>query len=196
MRQRDVTRDHDIHQATLELLAECGYDRMTMDGVASRAHAGKATIYRRWPGKADLVVDALGAIDNHRLECPDTGSLRGDLLALLCDVEEMVDERRMSLMAGLVPALRRDAELARAFDDRFVGPRQRVVREVFERAQARGEVADDADVELLATTLPALIMFRVLVSQQPVDVAYAERVVDHVVTPAARRTSLTPLHHA
>jgi AcrR family transcriptional regulator len=192
VRQRDATRDHDIHHAALELLAECGYDRLTIDGVAARAHAGKATIYRRWPGKADLVVDALGALDEHRLESPDTGTLRGDLLALLCDVEEMVDEQRMSLMAGLVPALRRDAELARRFDERFVGPRQGVVREVFERARARGEIADDADVELLATTLPALVTFRVLIGQHAVDAAFAERVVDHVIPPAAGTTPDLP----
>src|SRR5271163_3763605 len=76
----DMSRDIAIRDAALDLLAEIGYDRLTMDAIAARAHASKATIYRRWPGKAALVVDALNCSKGSMLE-PDTGSLEGDLAA-------------------------------------------------------------------------------------------------------------------
>jgi AcrR family transcriptional regulator len=186
-RHRDSSRDPEIQRATVELLAEHGYDRLTIDAVAARAHAGKATIYRRWPGKADLVLDALSTIESPPPEAADTGSLRGDLLALLCDVHEIADESRVQLMAGLVPALRRDAELARAFDDRFVEPRRQAVNAAFDRARARGEIGDEADVELLGAVLPALVIFRVLMMREQVDADFAARVVDNVITPATVR---------
>ena len=80
-RALDVTRCAALRDAALELLAEIGYDRLTIDSVAARAHASKATIYRRWPGKAELVVDALTLLKGAPL-VPDTGTLRGDLEAI------------------------------------------------------------------------------------------------------------------
>src|SRR5689334_11946810 len=84
-RSRDDSRDPQILQATAQLLAEVGYDRLTMDAVAARAHAGKATLYRRWSSKGELVVDALGCAAHGETPeaAPDTGSLRGDLEALV-----------------------------------------------------------------------------------------------------------------
>src|ERR1700679_672658 len=77
-RHLDASRDAALRDAALELLAEIGYDRLTIDSVAARAHASKTTIYRRWSGKAELVVDALNCLKDSR-PVPDTGSLSGDL---------------------------------------------------------------------------------------------------------------------
>src|SRR3954467_1290919 len=85
-RRRDHTRDAEILDAALEVLAETGYDGMTIDMVAARAKAGKATLYRRWASKSDLVIDAVGCMKKGVYDLdnlPDTGSLRGDLLALI-----------------------------------------------------------------------------------------------------------------
>src|ERR1700712_1282335 len=85
-RKRDHSRDAEILQAALDVLAETGYDGMTIDMVAARAQAGKATLYRRWPSKAELVLDAVACMkqsDLHPDELPDTGTLRGDLLSMI-----------------------------------------------------------------------------------------------------------------
>src|ERR1700730_6730586 len=86
-RRGEESRDPESLRAALDVLAETGYERMTMDAVAARARTGKATIYRRWASKAQLVVDAIASaghmgVTTQRASLPDTGSLRGDLLAL------------------------------------------------------------------------------------------------------------------
>ena len=85
-RKRDHTRDPEILDAALDVLAETGYDGMTIDMVAARAKAGKATLYRRWPSKAELVIDAVACMKAGDLDLddlPDTGTLRGDLVAMI-----------------------------------------------------------------------------------------------------------------
>ncbi len=118
-------REEEILEATVAVLAELGYDRLTMDAVATLAKASKATLYRRWSTKADLVVDAISRAKG----CPipedvDTGSLRGDLIAMSCGDGGFTDELPMSVIAGLVTALHRDADLQKAFQERFLAPRQ------------------------------------------------------------------------
>src|SRR6476661_7275970 len=85
-------REQEILDATLEVLADVGYDRLTMDAVAARAKASKATLYRRWNDKASLVVDALLVV-KHTAETPDTGTLRGDLIASFCGLGGLTDEQ-------------------------------------------------------------------------------------------------------
>ena len=85
-RKRDHTRDPEILDAALEVLAETGYDGMTIDMVAARAKAGKATLYRRWSSKGELVIDAVACMKKGDLDysqLPDTGTLRGDLIAMI-----------------------------------------------------------------------------------------------------------------
>ena len=113
----DPARDAAILAAALEGLTERGYDRLTMDDIAARAHAGKDTLYRRWASKAELVVDAMAA---HRAavapaEVPDTGSLAGDFHAMISTVPRF-SESGLRIFAGLVTAASRDPELATAVD--------------------------------------------------------------------------------
>ncbi|WP_235826381.1 TetR/AcrR family transcriptional regulator [Candidatus Frankia alpina] len=87
-RPRDESRDHAIRSATLDLLAELGYDGVTMDRVAARA--GKATIYRRWPSKLAMVIDSINAFAEERMPTPDTGSLRLDIIEFLTSFHEAI----------------------------------------------------------------------------------------------------------
>src|ERR1700709_1972136 len=116
-RKRDHTRDPEILDAAIEVLAECGYERMTIDMVAARAKAGKATLYRRWPSKAELVIDAVACMkrpDFPPEHMPDTGTLRGDLLAMIRPHSLEESERKLQVMGGLVSMLSRDPQLAAA----------------------------------------------------------------------------------
>jgi AcrR family transcriptional regulator len=180
-------REDEILDATVEILAELGYDRLTMDAVATAAKASKATLYRRWSTKAELVVDAISRAKG----CPmpedvDTGSLRGDLISMACESGGFTDEMPMSVMAGLLTALHRDADLQKAFKERFLAPRLAITNGVYERAVRRGEIAADVDVELLSETLPAVIIHHAFVlGIQPTEDLIL-RVIDHVILPAAR----------
>ncbi|TCO30184.1 TetR family transcriptional regulator [Kribbella steppae] len=180
-------REEEILDATVAVVAELGYDRLTMDAVATAAKASKATLYRRWTTKADLVVDAISRAKG----CPvpedvDTGSLRGDLISMSCGDGGFTAEMPMSVIAGLVTALHRDPELQTAFQERFLAPRLDLTRKVYQRAVARGEIAPDVDVELLSVTLPAVIVHHAYILGVPATDDLVLRVIDNVILPAAR----------
>ncbi|MEI8407654.1 MULTISPECIES: TetR-like C-terminal domain-containing protein [unclassified Kribbella] len=180
-------REEEILDATVTVVAELGYDRLTMDAVATAAKASKATLYRRWSTKADLVVDAISRAKGCPLpEDVDTGSLRGDLISMSCGDGGFTDEMPMSVIAGLVTALHRDPELQKAFQERFLAPRLDLTRKVYERAVARGEIAAEVDVELLSVTLPAVIVHHAYILGVPPTDELILRVIDHVILPAAR----------
>ncbi|WP_344164706.1 TetR/AcrR family transcriptional regulator [Kribbella yunnanensis] len=180
-------REEEILEATVTVLAELGYDRLTMDSVATLAKASKATLYRRWSTKADLVVDAISRTKGCPLpEDVDTGSLRGDLIAMSCGEGGFTDELPMSVIAGLVTALHRDADLQKAFRERFLAPRQSISAGVYTRAVARGEIGPDVDIEMLSVTLPAVIVHQAyILGEQPTEELIL-RVIDHIILPAAR----------
>ena len=139
-------REREVLDATLTVLAETGYDRLTMDAVAAEAKASKATLYRRWSSKARLVVDAVCSHKEQPL-IPDTGTLRGDLLAAYCGLGGLGDARSMAVLAAVVTAMARDEEFAEIYRRDFIGPKVSSMRVVLERARARGEVSDDVDIE-------------------------------------------------
>jgi AcrR family transcriptional regulator len=120
-RHLDSSRDDVLRAAALQLLAEIGYDRLTVEGIATCAGAGKATIYRRWSGKAELVVDAL-MCQKPIFSAPDTGTLRGDLEALSQRVKNVDRPLDTEVMIGLVSALPHDAELREAFNEQLIAP--------------------------------------------------------------------------
>jgi len=190
-------REDEILEATVRVLADVGYDRLTMDQVAAEAHASKATLYRRWDDKASLVVDAVSRAKGlPEAAPPDTGSLRGDLLAVFCGPAGVTQRLPMSVQAGLLTALHTDAALSAAWRERFLAPRMAVATDIFRRARDRGEVAPDADLDVLQTVLPSMCAFRQTVLGHDVDAEFVASVVDTVVLPAARPpappTSATP----
>jgi AcrR family transcriptional regulator len=183
-RALDASRDVAICQATLDLLAETGYDNLTMDAVAARAHASKATIYRRWPGKAALVVDALHRSKGSNVN-PDTGSLIGDLEAMsqgFCSPENSVNAK---IMLGLITALAHDAEIREVFRERMIEPRMNAMRTLFERAVERGEVSRECNLDLLVSLFPALMIQQVLITGELPDAEFMSQVRRDVILPLA-----------
>jgi len=183
-RSLDASRDVALRDAALELLAEIGYDRLTIDSVAARARASKTTIYRRWPGKAELVVDAMNCRKG-KTTVPDTGSLRGDLDAIAKTSTSADNETDTQVILGLITALARDAELRAVFREQLVDPRTALMKEVFERAVARGEVAEDRNLDLLTSVFPALVIHQLLMSGETPDADFAASVMDDVLFPLA-----------
>ncbi len=185
-------REHEILDATLNLLATAGYDRLTLDAVAGAAKASKATLYRRWSSKAELVVDAIErAKGAPHLEDVDTGSLRGDLLAMACTKGGINDAQSLAVFASVITALHHDREFSEAFHARFLLPKVAQSRAIYERAKERGDISPDVDLDLLSPVLAAIILHRSFVLQLPVDDETVERIVDEIVIPAATRR---PLH--
>jgi AcrR family transcriptional regulator len=186
-------RESEILDAALVLLGRVGYDRLTMDAVAAEAKASKATLYRRWSGgKASLVVDAI-LQTKEALQTPevDTGSLRGDLIAMSCGHGGLTDDRSAHVMAGLVAALHHDPDFAEEFRTRVLAPKIATTRRLFERARARGEITADLDLDLLAPALAGIILHRSFVLGLPADTKTVTQVVDDIILPAATRKSET-----
>jgi AcrR family transcriptional regulator len=177
-------REIEIFEATLEILGEVGYDRLTMDAVATRAKASKATLYRRWAGKANLVIDALSQTKGPH-EFPDTGSLRGDLRAGFCGAGGLTDKSQVATFSGVLTAIMRDPEFAEQFRDRFVAEKSELSRSVWDRARRRGEIREDLDLDLIAPALPGIVLHRVFVMGELPDEDLITRVIDQIILPAA-----------
>lgn len=186
-RKRDHTRDPEILDAALEVLAETGYDGMTVDMVAARAKAGKATIYRRWPSKNELVIDAVACMKSAGAgydDLPDTGTLRGDLIAMIKPHSIKDGEKKLKVMAGLISMLVRAPELAETANAAIVEPRATANRTVMRRAVERGEISADCDIETLSLVSPSMAAYRALILQKPVDRAFLVSLIDGVILPA------------
>lgn len=181
-------REQEILRAAFDVLREVGYDKLTIDTVAARARASKATLYRRWPSKAALVVETMACLDGEHV-VPDTGSLRGDLVGMAEHKGEGVfGADSAEVVFGLATAMHRDDELREAFVAEFLGPKQECFRTIFERARARGEVAEGVDLELVGQILPSLMLFRMsLGGGTDAPDRLAVRIIDEVVLPACRR---------
>lgn len=186
-RPRDATRDDDILEATVDVLAEFGYDAMTIDMVAARAGAGKATVYRRWPSKAELVLEAVSCLrpgGRSPEVLADTGTLRGDLLAGVRTLSASDSERKLRVMAGVAALISREPELADAAFRAVLEPRVIANRAVLLRAIARGEISAEVDVERLAVLVPSMTSYRSLVERRPVDRDFVVSVIDGILLPA------------
>jgi AcrR family transcriptional regulator len=184
---RGEEREEAILLATLELLGECGYDQLTMDAVAGRARCSKATIYRRWPGKADLVTTAVKRYaGDPAAAAPDTGSLRTDLLAALEVMRISLVNQDAARILGLMLAMRSDPELAQAVRDQLLASKREVFGAAIGRAVARGEVPATADHLLLAEISSAVLLSRLLVTGEPLDDAFIRHLVDGVLLPLLR----------
>ncbi|MEZ5411493.1 MAG: TetR/AcrR family transcriptional regulator [Acidimicrobiales bacterium] len=183
-RRRNPESRRAILAATVELLEEVGYRGLTIEGVAQRAGVGKQTIYRWWQGsKPALVLEAFTRASDERVEPPDTGSVRGDLLAILEPVFALQDDLRHGT-ALANKTLMAEAQLDPGFHPRYVelhahwwGPLLAAV----ERGVARGELRPDADAALVVDALLGAAWYRLLLEHAPLDVAAARRLVDMVL---------------
>ena len=186
-------RELQILDATLAVLDEVGYDLLTMDAVATRAKASKATLYRRWKGKPELVVAAIMAHKGEAL-VPDTGSLRGDLLAAYCGPSGGLDDPlAQSVLSAVVTAMGRDPEFAEVYRRDFIGPKVAASRAIYERARERGEVHPDSDLSVLAPALAGIVLHRAFLLGDAVTPELLGRVLDEVVLPAALHGPIRPV---
>ncbi|SDG44733.1 TetR/AcrR family transcriptional regulator [Klenkia brasiliensis] len=187
-RPRDPSRDCAIRAAILRLLGEVGYNALTMDAVAAEAGVGKATIYRRWRTKSDLVVDTITGMDGST-EVPDTGDLAGDLRALLRSLVDRLNGPTGSASLSLLSTLPHQPELAEAFRTGPLAGWRRALTTVWERAEARGEVREGTGRTAVAQAASALLVQRWLITREPLDDDYVDTVLETVVLPLARSTA-------
>lgn len=161
-RPRDPACDAAILQATLDLFAEDGYSGVSIDGVAARAGVGKATIYRRYASKAELVVEAVrcGAHVDDLL--PDSGDLRADLTSMMQPLIDRLRGEDAKLLVTFAGERLRHPELADQFNSSVIGRKREHLRDLVASAVARGELPADTDVELVAELPPALIWHHAL----------------------------------
>jgi AcrR family transcriptional regulator len=179
-RRRSCRVEAAILDATIALLADVGFSGLTMDGIAARAGVGKATIYRHWTSKAHLVVDAFRA-RIPPVPAPETGDFREDLLTVLGDVVGGVTASPLvRILPTLVEAAERDPEVERLFAE-FGQERRAVLRGVFERAAARGELRRGLDLDVAIDVVVSPIFARRLVFRRPPTAASIEAVVDLVL---------------
>jgi AcrR family transcriptional regulator len=185
-RPRDEAREQAILDAAVDLLTEVGYDAMSIEAVAVRAKSSKATIYRRWPGKAELVADAIRRRTEPALEdLPDTGSLREDLLILIQRMFAGIEGSDGGLMCGLAVAVRADPGFGQLLAAHTHDNKLRTVAALVSRAEARGEIPPGADPTLLLQVAPGVALFQQM-SGEPLDVAFAEHLVDRILIPLLR----------
>jgi AcrR family transcriptional regulator len=181
-RPRSPECDQAILEAAVELFAEGGLDGLTVEGVAARANVGKATIYRRYPSKIDLVVAASQSFTvDGRDAPPDTGTTRSDLRALVDWLIAMLTTTPLGrAMPMMVADHARVPELAEAHRA-IVAEKRAVHREVLRRGIERGDLRADADLEVMMDSYVGPIFYRFLISDAPLDDAFADAIVEHTL---------------
>jgi AcrR family transcriptional regulator len=181
-RPRDPRAHQAIVKATVELLGEVGYARLTIEAIAALAEVGKTTIYRRWKSKGLLVVEVLADMIELGPQA-DTGDTREDLLAFLADVVRVLDEPLIGQsIPGLANDLLTDGKLASAFRERIIGPMGERIAIIMGRGTERGDVPAHLDTELVTDMLLGPLLWRTMLTEQPRDRAALARIVDHVLT--------------
>ena len=179
-RPRSAEVDEAVLAATIELAGEVGVNRLSMDDVAVRAKVSKATIYRRWPSKEALVLDALQAAMSP-IEDVDSGSLRGDLEHY---TRELVSRFRSGKMRDVLPHLigvaTHDANLRCSLDD-YMKTRRVPLRGILQRGVDRGELSPDVDLDILLDVLIGAFTYRKLLTHAVIDEAFADKLLDLVL---------------
>ena len=180
-RPRSAACDRAILDAALYEYATRGLEGMSVDAVAARAGCSKATIYRRYPSKVELIVDAALVIADETAPKVDTGSLRGDLTASLRNLQHLLDDPVLGAATrNLVVDSMQNEDLARMHGE-FVAHRRRATAEQLRRAVDRGELQPDVDLERAMDAIAGPIFYRHLVSRKPVDGAYIKAHVDDFI---------------
>lgn len=184
-------REAEILAAALEVLTDTGYDLFTFDAVSKRARVSKASLYRRWASKVDLVIAALLA---NRVAptptLPDTGSLREDLIAVVCGDSGLEAPKTSAQFAAVLTALMRDGEFADAFRTKFIGPKLELSRQAWQRAADRGELRDDVDLDLLTPASAGIVLHRMFLLGEEPSRDLITRVIDQIILPAALKPEL------
>ncbi|MCV7077643.1 TetR/AcrR family transcriptional regulator [Mycobacterium szulgai] len=179
-------REAELLAVTLQLLQEHGYDRLTVDAVANTARASKATVYRRWPSKAELVLAAFIEGVRQVAVVPNTGTLRGDLLKLGDICCQQVHQQAGTIRAVLVEISRHPA-LNQAMQRQFIDQRKAVIQHVLRQAVERGEIAESAITDDLWDLLPGYLIFRAILPERPPTSRTVQALVDDFIIPGLTR---------
>lgn len=177
-------REHELLTAVVDLVREQGYEALTMDAVATRTRASKATLYRQWESKPKLVATALRHLAKSSRDDVDTGTLAGDLRRIVADLIAHATEDT-ALLNGLAHAVSKDRELWQALYELHIRPGLDSFGAVLHRAEERGEIApDDPAHEFVPHLVIGALMTRRLIENRDADAAYMERYLEAVVFPA------------
>jgi AcrR family transcriptional regulator len=179
-RPRDPACDAAILQAALDIFADHGYDAVSMDGVAARAGVGKATIYRRYASKAELVVEAVRCGAQIEDWLPDTGDLRADLRSMMQPLLDRLRGDDAKLLTMFAVERLREPELAEEFDRSVVGKKREHIRHLVVAAIDRGDLPADSDVDLIAEA-PAAFLWHHAFYGLPMDDELLGRILDLVL---------------
>lgn len=187
-RRPSARTEQAILEATRELLAEGGVQRLTVEGVAARAGVAKTTIYRRYRSKDELALAVLLDMVERIVSVSDLGDTRAELVAFVNGAVKILGSTLMGrVMQGLVSELATDPTLAAAFRERVVARRVTEVHRLIERGIERGDLRPDTDVELAHELLFGPVYYRLFLSGAPLDKRLAERIVDAVLPAFAKR---------
>jgi AcrR family transcriptional regulator len=179
-------RETELLAVTLQLLQEHGYDRLTVDAVAAKAHASKATVYRRWPSKAELVLAAFIEGIRPLAVPPETGTLRGDLLRLGELVCQQGQQHAGTIRAVLVE-VSRNPELNEVMQQQFIEQREALMGDILQQAVDRGEIEQAAINDELWDLLPHYLIFRSIIPGRPPTPHTVQTLVDDVIIPSLTR---------
>ncbi|QXE36438.1 TetR/AcrR family transcriptional regulator [Streptomyces sp. GMY02] len=178
-------REAELYGAVLDLLREVGYDALTMDAIAARTRSSKATLYRQWGSKPELVVRAMRYNKPVHTDQIDTGSLRGDFHAIVGRTDDCRVEKDSALMRGLMHAVHDNPDLYQAFHELLIEPEMQGLQELLQRAVDRGEVAaDNPALQYIMHMLVGAFVARQLIEDRLVDRAFLASYFDAVVLPA------------
>jgi AcrR family transcriptional regulator len=173
-----------IYAAVLEELADVGYPALSIERVAERARTGKASIYRRWPTRLELVLETIDNVMPRSDDVPDTGNVRDDLLVVLRRIAAIMSSREGAAAKACVDGT--DDELARAVRERLLPPRKAMMLSILRRAADRGEVRRDAVTQRIAETGPMLLHGELLQRGAPITDEAVVAIVDEVLLPLLR----------
>jgi AcrR family transcriptional regulator len=184
---RGEARTQAILEATIELIAEVGFDRMTMDTVAARAKASKATIYRRWPDKTALTLDALRSQSSTVHSVADTGTLRGDLESYVREAVAATQSIGGSLLIGLLAVAAHDPELSALLTKQFHDEQVPTLTELVHRARERHEIGSRVEASTITEVLPGTLIMHIIVLGLPGNELFIRHLVDDLLLPLLAR---------
>jgi len=176
-----------ILQAALDLMEETTFAQVTAEAIAERAGAGKATVYRWWPNKAAVVIEAFREAVTPELPFPDTASLRDDLQTQARNFAGVLASSKGKMLRSFIVAARSDPDVAAAFRSIWSVPRRKEARKMLRRKQAHGQLRKDVDLDLLLDALYGPLYYRFLVKNEPPSRKYAEALADLVLIGLAQR---------
>lgn len=186
-RPRDSKREDAIAEAAITVIQDVGYERCTIEAIANKAGVSKATIYRRWKNKQEVIANAMARHAFSQTPCIDTGNLRDDLVELLLAKVKVLKGPDGAVIASVMSAAKMDPELAKAIPHSVRDGESEVHEVILERAIKRGEISPNANLELLAEITPAIMTYRIFMSQQSVNRKFISTLVDDVLIPSAQK---------